>query len=208
MVSIPVYNVVGERTGDVDIDDALLGGRVRPHLLKQAIVTYLDHQRHHSAHTRSRGMVTGSTRKLYRQKGTGRARMGMARMPIRRGGGVTFAKKAPFPRKRLPRSLRSLAWKNAILAKIKTNDALILDDFVCERPQTNTLAKTLSRVGVEAGCLLAIPAIDRAVYLSGRNIPKTEVRPISQLNAYEILRRRKLVFTKPAFDVLKESLEA
>lgn len=206
MVSIPVVNVSGEQRGQVELDEALLGGEVRPVLLKQAIVAYLDHQRHHSARTKGRGHVEGSTRKLYKQKGTGRARMGNVRTPVRRGGGVTFAKRGPRRSKALPRSMRALAWKNAILAKIRSEQMLILEGLSLEQPKTRTLAAVLGRVGAGQGCVLATPEVDRMVWLSGRNIPKTEIRPLSQLCAYEILRRQKLVLTADAFEALKKRL--
>lgn len=208
MMSVPVVSTNGERIGAMEIDPGLLGGRLRPTLLKQAIVAYLDHQRHFAARTRSRGMVAGSTRKLYRQKGTGNARAGTIRTCIRRGGGRAFAKQPPFSHKELPRGMRTLAWKNAILAKIRAEDVLIVEGLSMSAPKTKTLAQMLSRLGASEGCVLATNGVERNLYLSGRNIPKTEVRPVSDLNAYEILRRRKLVFTKPAFEALLKRVGA
>ena len=128
--------------------------------------------------------------------------MGALRTPIRRGGGVTFAKQVPASRKRLSRQMRSLAWRNAVLAKILAEEAVVVDGLGITEPKTSALAKVLSAVGADSGCVLATDGIDRPVYLSGRNIPRTEIRPIEQLNAYEVLRRRKLVFTRPAFEAL------
>src|SRR5688500_5668297 len=103
MIDVPVYNPKGEQTGTLQIDEAALGGRVRLSLLKQAITSWQIHQRQGSARTKSRGMVAGSTRKLYRQKGTGNARMGSVRQPVRRGGGRAFAKAERNYRRDLPR---------------------------------------------------------------------------------------------------------
>lgn len=208
MLSVPVFSTSGERIGAMEIDPKHLGGRLRPTLLKQAVVAFLDHQRHFSARTRSRGMVAGSTRKLYRQKGTGNARAGTIRTCVRRGGGRAFAKQPPFSHKELPRGMRVMAWKNAILAKIRKEDVLIVDGLAMNAPKTKSLAQTLGRVGASGGCVLATNGVERNLYLSGRNLPKTEVRPVSDLNAYEILRRRKLVFTKPAFETLLERVGA
>ncbi len=208
MAAVPVFDVNGERTGEVEIDPALLGGRVRTALLKQAIVAHLDHQRQRSARTRSRGMVVGSTRKIYRQKGTGRARMGTLRTVIRRGGGVAFAKQAPFGRKTLPRKMRTLARNSAVLAKIQSQDALIIDGLELDAPKTRVMAKLLAGVGASRGCVFATRGPDANVYLSGRNLPKTEIRAVEQLNAYEVLRRPKLVFTKPAFEAFCQMAEA
>ena len=200
MVTIPVYDCSGQRTGELEIDPALLGGRVRPALLKQAVVAHLDHQRQHSARTRSRGMVSGSTRKIYRQKGTGRARMGTVRTVIRRGGGVAFAKQAPFSRKGFPRKMRVLARNSAILAKIQDEDVMVVEGYQPQAPKTRELAVMLAKIGASSGCVFATPDLDQNVYLSGRNLPKTEIRTVAQLNAYEVLRRKKLVFTKAAFE--------
>jgi len=153
-------------------------------------------------------MVVGSTRKLYRQKGTGRARAGTVRTGIRRGGGVTFAKQGPFPRKVLPRKMRSLARNSAVLAKIQSQDALVVDGFELDEPKTRVMVKLLTEVGAATGCVFATREPDANVYLSGRNIPKTEIRAVNQLTAYEVLRRKKLVFTKPAFEAFCRMAQA
>ena len=204
MLAVPIYNVAGERTGEAEIDPAVLGGRVRPALIKQAIVAYRDHQRQGSARTKGRSQVTGSTRKLYRQKGTGNARVGNIRTCVRRGGGRAFAKRGPRSTKELPKKMRRLARDSAILAKIQANDVLILDELQCPEPKTKVFAAVLSALGVERGCLLALHELDRNIHLSGRNVPNSDIRVLDDLNAYEVLRRRKLVFTKPAFERLGE----
>src|SRR3990172_7924351 len=119
MLSVPVFNMKGERAGEVEIDPEVLGGRVRTRLLKQAIVAFLDHQRQDSARTKGKAQVAGSTRKLYRQKGTGNARMGQIRQPVRKGGGRAFAKRVPPAMKEFPKKMRRIARDNAILAKIQ-----------------------------------------------------------------------------------------
>ncbi|RJP40930.1 MAG: 50S ribosomal protein L4 [Phycisphaerales bacterium] len=200
MASIPVFNADGQQTGQMEIDPAWLGGKVRPKLLKQAVVVHLDRTRQYSARTRSRSMVKGSTRKLYRQKGTGRARMGTIRTNIRRGGGVAFAKLAGARRLELPRKMRALAGRNAVLAKVEAADAAIVEGFVLDAPRTKAMARMLAAVGAESGCVFTTDELDRNVYLSGRNIPKADVRTVRDLNAYDILRRKKLIFTRPAFE--------
>lgn len=202
MLEIPVFNMKGDRTGAVKVDPAVLGGRVRPKLLKQAVVAYLDRQRQYSARTKGKSDVEGSTRKLYRQKGTGNARVGQVRTPTRRGGGRAFAKRVPCRVVEFPKKMRRLARDNAVLAKIQSSDALIIDDLRCAEPKTKVMADMLASVGADRGCVLATHELDRHVYLSGRNIPKTEVRVVDELTAYEVLRRKKLVLTRPAFDRL------
>lgn len=200
MISVPVYDMNGSKTGEVDIDPAVLGGEVRSALLKQAIVAYLNHQRQWSAKTKGRSQVEGSTRKIYRQKGTGNARMGTIRQPVRRGGGRTFAKRIPGRTLTLPKKMRRLATRSAILAKLESSDVIVLDSISFDVPKTRTMARALSGAGVDRGCVLAMGSVDRNAYLSARNLPKTEVRGVEELTAYEVLRRKKLVLDRPAFD--------
>ncbi|MDO8632455.1 MAG: 50S ribosomal protein L4, partial [Phycisphaerales bacterium] len=169
-------------------------------LLKQAIVAFLDHQRQDSARTKGKAQVAGSTRKLYRQKGTGNARMGQIRQPVRRGGGRAFAKRGPRSTRELPKKMRRLARDSAILAKIKAQEVMVVDGFHCEAPRTKTFAAMLSALSARHGCVFALHAYDSKAYLSARNIPNTEIKVVDELGAYEILRRRTLILTRPAFE--------
>jgi large subunit ribosomal protein L4 len=208
MVSVPVYNPSGEKVGDETIDEALLGGRVNAALLKQAVVAYHANQRQGTVQTKSRADVEGSTRKIYRQKGTGRARMGPVRTPQRRGGGMAFAKRPREYRQALPTKMRRQARNQAVLAKIRSDDALIIDGLKVDAPKTAPFAKMLAAVKADRGCVLATKGIDLPVYKSGRNIPRTEIMDVAGLNAYQILSRRKLVFTREAFSRFKEIIGA
>ncbi|MCH7883799.1 MAG: 50S ribosomal protein L4 [Planctomycetes bacterium] len=199
MLTVPIFNMEGKRTGEVQVDPEVLGRRVRPRIIKQAIVAYLDHQRQYSARTKGRSDVEGSTRKIFRQKGTGNARMGGIRNPVRRGGGCTFAKRVPGSRKNFPKKMRRLALCSALLAKIQANEALIVEDLSFAEPKTRAFASMLSALGVEQGCLVALHERDKSTYLSGRNIPDTDIRLVDDLTAYEVLRRKRLIFTGPAF---------
>lgn len=202
MVAVPVYDTKGNQTGEMEIDPALLGGEVRPALLKQAVVTFEDHQRQFSARTKGRADVEGSTRKLYRQKGTGNARAGNVRTPVRRGGGRAFSQRIPRAHKSLPKKMRRLARNNAILAKIESKQVVILDGLSINEPKTKPFAAMLKALGAANGCLFALHARDENVYRSGRNIPRTMVRALEDLNAYEVLLGRKVVFTREAFQRL------
>ncbi len=202
MLSVPVYKINGAPAGKVEIDPDVLGGRVRSSLIKQAIVAYLDHQRQDSARTKGKAQVAGSTRKLYRQKGTGNARMGQIRTPIRRGGGRAFGKRGPRSVVELPKKMRRLARDSAILAKIRAEEVKVVDGFEWQAPKTKAFAAMLSALSAKNGCVIALHAADRQAYLSARNIPKTEIKLMDELSAYEVLRRRTLIFTKPAFERL------
>lgn len=202
MLSVPVFSMNGEARGQLEIDPALLGGEVRPQLLKQAIVTWLDHQRQESARRKSRGEIAGSTKKLYRQKGTGNARVGPIRTPQRRGGGRAFPKRGPRSSKDFPKKMRRLARDNALLAKIQAGELLVIEGLSCPEPKTRTIAAMLGALKIENGCLLATDQYDRNIVLSGRNLERTEVRVFEETSAYEILRRRRVVVARPAFERL------
>ena len=204
MVNVPVYNSLGTKVGEEPIDEALLGGEINTALLKQAVVMYQANQRQGTVQTKSRGDVAGSTRKLYRQKGTGRARAGNVRTPVRKGGGHAFAKRPRDFRQAMPVKMRRLARNQAVLTKIRSEDALIIDGLKIESPKTGPVAKMLASVGAERGCVFATKGLDVAVYKSGRNIPRTDILDVAGLNAYQILRRRKLIFTREAFEAFKE----
>lgn len=202
MAAVPIFDMKGKQSGEIEFDPAVLGGRIRPRLIKQAVVAFLDHQRQRSARTKRRSDVVGSTRKLYRQKGTGNARAGAIRTPVRRGGGRTFGKRVPGAVKELPKKMRRLACHSALLAKIEANEVVVLDGFSCDQPKTKAFATMLAALGADGGCVFAMHDANRNAHLSGRNIPKTEIRLVRELNAYEVLRRKRVIFTKPAFEQL------
>jgi large subunit ribosomal protein L4 len=205
MLTIPVYNENGEQVGSEQIEEALLGGKLNAALLKQAVVMYHANRRQGTVATKGRGDVAGSTRKIYRQKGTGRARMGTVRTNIRRGGGVAFAKRPRDFRQAMPKRMRRLARNQAVLAKIEGQNALIVDGLKFEAPKTARFAALLAKVKAERGCVFATVGMDANLLKSGRNIPRTEVRDVAELNAYDILSRRKLVFTREAFAAFRTS---
>ena len=202
MIDVPVYNASGNQVGTVALDEARFGGEVRPALLKQAVVMYQANRRQGTVGTKSRGMVEGSTRKIYRQKGSGNARMGTVRTPVRRGGGHAFAKRTRDFSQSMPKRMRRLARDNAILAKAQANDVLVIEGLEFDAPKTKRFASLLSSVGADRGCLLALHEPNENVWKSARNIPRTEVCAVEQLNAYEILRRKKLMLTMPAFKAI------
>lgn len=205
MLAVPIYNESGQKIGDEQIDEALLGGEVNIALLKQAAVMYHANLRQGHAVNKSRGMVEGSTRKLYKQKGTGRARRGPVRSPIMKGGGRAFAKKVREFRHDMPKKMRRLARDNAVLAKIKTDQALIVDQVRFDEPKTARFAKLLRSIKCEAGCVFATLGADTALFKSGRNIPKAQVLDVAELNAHQILTHRVLIFTRDAFTQFRDA---
>lgn len=206
VIDLPVYDSSGKQTGTVPLDEDLLGGRVRLPLLKQAITMYQAALHQCTAATRGRGDVVGSTRKIYRQKGTGNARMGNIRTVIRRGGGVAFAKRARDMSKRMPKRMRRLARNSALLTKAHDNQTAVIEGLSFDAPKTKMMAGLLKAIGADKGCTIALADYDLNLYKSARNIPKTEVCLVEQLNAYSVLRRKKLLLTRDAYDRLIASL--
>ena len=203
MIDLPVYDKMGKQIETLSIDEAQLGKEVRPHLLKQAYVMFHANQRQGSARTRSRGSVSGSTRKLYRQKGTGNARAGAARTVIRRGGGVAFAKTKTREayHQTMPKKMRRLANRNALLAKLVDQEVKCIDDLAMGTPRTRDLKAVLDAVGIDRTCLIALDPSQRNTALSARNLTCVDTLRVEQLNAFDLLNHRYLVVDKAALQM-------
>lgn len=198
MINLAVYNTDGQEVDSLKVDESALGGSVRYPLLKQAIVMYQANKRVGTAATKGRSMVVGSGRKLFRQKGTGFARVGNRRTGKRVGGGVTFAKVARDFRKRMPKKQRRLARDSAILAKLLSNNVVVVDGLNFEKPHTGDFVSVLSNLKIERSCLVTISSVDANLYKSAKNIPKVAVILVAELNAGAICSHRKMLITKEA----------
>jgi large subunit ribosomal protein L4 len=202
MIQVPVYNQKGDQVDSLKVDEALLGGEVRPALLKQAYVMFHANRRQGSARTKSRGMVEGSTKKLYRQKGTGNARVGPRRTVIRKGGGVAFAKTKTREqyRLRMPKKMRRLANRNALLAKLVDSEVKCIDDLSFAQPKTRDMKAVLDALGIDRTCLLALNSENRNGALSARNLENVDTIRTDQLNAFELLNHRYLVIDRASLE--------
>ena len=156
MIDLTVYNTDGQEIDTLKVDEALLGGSVRYPLLKQAIVMSQANKRLGTAATKSRSMVAGSDRKLFRQKGTGNARVGNIRTGKRRGGGMIFAKSLREFRKRMPKKQRKLARDSAILAKLLSNNVVVVEKLDFEKPKTKDFVSILNNLKIQRSCLVTI----------------------------------------------------
>ena len=202
-ISLPVKDRTGAEVARYEFDPDELASSINKQLLHDAVVMYQANQRVGTVRTKSRGMVAGSTQKMYRQKGTGRARMGNKRTPIRRGGGHSFAKVPRDFSYRMPKKAVRLATRMALLSKFLDDQAVILDKLSCDTPKTKPVVELLKAIGLFGkGCLLAIDTHDVNVYKSARNIDKLLISPAAELNAYALLRQRHLVITRDALDRL------
>src|SRR5689334_24865243 len=141
MIEVPVFNQSGSQIETIQVDPAKLGGEVRKNLLKQALVMYHANLRQGTVRTQARGEVAGSTRKMFRQKGTGNARTGGIRNPIKKGGGHAKQKRPKDWRLDMPKKQRRLARDSAILAKIQSNDIRVIDAIKLDQPKTKLVAQ-------------------------------------------------------------------
>lgn len=199
MIEVKVFNKEGKEVETLSVDEADFGGHVRIPLLKQAIVMYHANKRQGSAKTKGRGDVEGSGRKLFRQKGTGNARVGNSRTGKRVGGGMHFAKTPRDFTQRMPKKQKRLARDSAILAKLQNQQISVIDELSFASPKTRDFAAILGKLGIDRSCLVTLSAFDEAVYKSARNIPKVSVLSVTDLNAGDICNRQKMLFTKEAF---------
>src|SRR5947209_1187730 len=202
MIEVPIYNQAGQEVEKFQVDEAKLGGEVRKNLLKQAIQVYHANQRQGTVRTLARGEVEGSTRKIYRQKGTGNARMGSIRQPVRVGGGHAKQKRPKDWRQDLSKKSRRLARNSAILLKIQSKDIKVVDNIALDQPKTKLMAQVYKALGIDRSCLLALEGPNDSLVRAARNIDRTTVTTVDQLNGWEILKNRTLLVTKAGLEQL------
>jgi len=203
VIRVPVFSPDGKEVGGVDIDPASFGGTVNKQLLHDAVVMYQANKRAGTHKTKNRAEVSGSGKKLFRQKGTGNARVGTRRTNKRRGGGTAFG---PIPRDysyAMPKAQRRMATMMALLSKFQDSEALIVDGLSFDAPKSKKMFGVLKALKLNGEtCLVATKDGDKNTYLSGRNIVGVEVAPVRALNAYMLLRRKRLLLTKSAIDAI------
>ena len=209
MASLKVYDKTGNEVGQVDVAPEEFAPRINRQLLHDVVVMYQANKRQGSARTKSRAEVSGSTKKMYRQKGTGNARAGSRRSGIRRGGGQIFARRPRDYSYRLPRKAIQMATRMAIASKVRDDQVVVIDELAFGKPATKEMAGILKALGLNATTTLVTTAEqDRNVYLSARNLQGVSVSPVSDLNALSILAPRKMLVTKAAIEALKEKAKS
>lgn len=205
MIEIAVYNSQGQQVDTLQVAEELLGGELRPTLLKQAYVRSHANRRQGTSATKSRGMVSGSTRKLYKQKGTGNARRGAIRTNIMKGGGVAHAKHPRSFRQDMPIQMRRLANRNAILAKAVDGEIKLVDKFAFDKPSTKAFTELLSALKIDRSCLVALSDTRGNEAKSAANIPTVSLMRVDQLNVFDVLNNRYLMVEKAAFQSYLDS---
>ena len=204
MASLNVYDRAGSQVGTYEIDLAELVPRINKQLLHDVVVMYQSNLRLGCAKTKSRAEVAGSTKKMYRQKGTGNARAGSRRSGIRRGGGHIFAKRPRDWTFRLPRKAVQLATRMALAAKLRDQQVVLIDDLAFDSPKTKDMAAILKALNISGGTVLVTTAEHNVnVYKSARNIDGVEVAPATGLNALNLLSPQRVLMTRGALDAVR-----
>jgi len=205
MVSLPVYDRSGQEVGTYEIDPAELAPRINKQLLHDVVVMYQANRRQGTFRTKGRSDVAGTTKKMYRQKGTGNARAGSRRSPVRRGGGHTFAKRPRDFSYRLPRQAIRLATRMALAARLADSEVKLIDELSLPEPKTHEMAAILKALKLDGiRLLVAVAVYDANVHKSVRNLAGVSVLPVGDLNALEVLRPRALLMTKAALDAFRQ----
>jgi len=205
MATLPVLDRTGKEIGSYEIDPAELAPRINKQLLHDVVVMYQSNLRLGTAKSKSRGEVAGTTKKMYRQKGTGNARAGSRRSGIRRGGGHIFAKRPRDWSYRLPRKAVQLATRMALASKIRDQQVVIIDELSLTEPKTKEMAAIIKAVGCGGqSVLVATAQHDPVVYKSARNIESVTVSPVSDLNALTVLSPKRMLVTRAALDAIKQ----
>jgi large subunit ribosomal protein L4 len=209
MATFPIYNLAGGEVGSVEVDSSQIAPEPNKQLLHDVVVMYQANMRLGTVRTKSRGMVAGSTKKMYRQKGTGNARAGSKRSNIRRGGGHAFAKTNIDYSYRLPRKAVRLATRMSIRSKFDDAQVTLLDSLSLTEVGTRQIASALASIGLSGtSVLLVTPEYDPVIWKSARNIPGVWVSPVDELNAYQVLHQRQLVLPQAALTKLLEAESA
>ena len=203
-MQVPVYNLSGEVVRQIEISDSVFGVPFNETVVHQVMVGLQANARQGTASTKSRGEVNGSTRKLYRQKGTGYARAGSKKSPTRRGGGVTFGPKPRDYRQEIPKKMRRLALRCVLSSKAGEGDLKILDAFDFTEPKTRKMIDVLTALGIETSALIVTPKPEENVIKSARNLPEITTTPASVLNLLDILSHKTLLMTEAAVRVAEK----
>lgn len=197
MATVDVFNIQGNKVSQAELPDGIFDVPVKISVLHQVVVAQLAKRRAGTASTKTRSDVTGSTRKLYRQKGTGRARRGDIKSPLMRGGGSVFG---PHPRsyeKKVPKKVRRQALKMALSAKLKDAELMILDQFELAQIKTKDFAGIVKTLDAPNALIITAES-NHNLELSSRNVPGIKVMRCEGLNVYDILKYRKLLLLEGA----------
>jgi large subunit ribosomal protein L4 len=206
-VQVPVYNLDGEVIKHIEISDRVFAVPFNQAVVHQAMVRQQANARQGTASTKTRGEVSGSTRKLYRQKHTGFARAGSRRSPLRRGGGIVFGPKPRSYRQAMPKKMRQLALRCVLSAKARDKELMVVEQLKFDEPRTKEMAQILAALGADSSALIVTREAEANVVKSARNLPGIKTMPASLLNVVDILSCRTLLMTEAAVRQAEELWE-
>ena len=199
-----IYNMAGDKVGEYELSEAVFGIEPNEAVLHASVKNYLANQRQGTQSALTKGEVSYTTKKPWRQKGTGRARAGYAGSPVWRHGGVAFAPKPRDYRYSLTKKTRRLALKSALSAKAAEESILVIDGLKVDEIKTKPFAEFLRKIGAEGKAMVITENVDEAVVKSARNIPGVKTTLVSTLNVYEILKYNTLILTKDSVAKIEE----
>ncbi|MEQ8303209.1 MAG: 50S ribosomal protein L4 [Cytophagales bacterium] len=207
-MKLPIYNIEGKETGkQAELAKEVFQIEPNEHVVYLAVKNYLNNQRQGTAKSKERAEITGSTRKLKRQKGTGTARQGSIKSPILKGGGTVFG---PRPRNygfKLNKKERILAKKSVLSQKAKDKGITILEDFTLKQPKTKDFINILNNLGKsDSKSLIITEKSDLNLFKSSRNIPNTKVIPASEVTTYTLMNCNSLIFTESGLKAIAENI--
>ena len=207
MPKLSVYNISGEITGEIELNEIVFGVEFNEAVVHQAVVMQLANQRQGTSATKTRAMVRGGGRKPWKQKGTGRARCGSNRSPVWVGGGTTFGPQPRSYAKKMPRQARRLALRCALSAKVAAGQVVVVEGLTFDAPKTKNVAALLNAFeAADAKALLITAAAEKNVELSARNMPKVTTITTMGLNCFDILNSNKVILAKEAVEKIEEVL--
>lgn len=205
MIKVEVKNIAGEKVEDLELRQEVFGLELNHDLIHQAYITQASNQREAIAHTKTRGERAGSGKKPWKQKGTGRARVGQVRNPVWRKGGVAFG-----PRndrnfsKKINKKMNQLAIKMVLSGKLADQEMVVLDKYELANPKTKEMAKAISNLKIKGKILMAFAKADKDKMLTSRNLPKVENIFVENLNVFDMLNNKYLVISKESVKFLEE----
>jgi len=205
MPEVDVYNLKKEKVGQTELPEEIFNAPIKIHLVHEVVVAQLASRRSGTASTKVRSEVAGSSHKVYRQKGTGRARAGTRKNPLWRGGGTIFGPKPRDYSYRPPKKVRRGALKSVLSAKYKDDELLVLDAFTLEEIKTKLFVEALRGLDLD-NALIIIPQSDRNLELSAKNVPWAKVLCMAGLNVYDLVKYRHLILLQPCIAQLSERL--
>ena len=202
-MEIKVTTLDGTAAGSVDLPDAIFGLEARADILHRCVTWQLARRQRGTHAVKNRADITRTGKKMYRQKGTGSARHGSARVNLFRGGGRSFGPVVRSHAIDLPKKVRALALKHALTAKAKDGGIVVLDQAAVKDAKTKALQEHLAKLGLTNALIVDGATVDANFALAARNIPDIDVLPVQGINVYDILRRHTLVLTKAALTALE-----